>query len=191
MKGDTQVVVLISVGIVCFLIGTGTNIDISFWLHLETVIGAAATVAASFAGAHYAFKLQISDSAKRLREKHRFAVNRALFALAYFWDRQCQYEKEQIGPYIKNKYEWFNYPATLSTFRRGPLIPEEIVWLLSSKHAHFYQEIIRCEDCYVMFVDNVTRHKEIVCWRRVKTEPARRLNNEPGLEAEPARVGCG
>ena len=31
----------------------------------------------------------------------------------------------------------------------------------------------------------------IGCWRRVKTEPARRLNNEPGLEAEPARVGCG
>ncbi len=32
---------------------------------------------------------------------------------------------------------------------------------------------------------------EYACWRRVKTEPARRLNNEPGLEAEPARVGCG
>ncbi|MSR16029.1 MAG: DUF1631 family protein [Gammaproteobacteria bacterium] len=30
-----------------------------------------------------------------------------------------------------------------------------------------------------------------ICWRRVKTEPPRRLNNEPGLEAELVRAGCG
>ena len=30
-----------------------------------------------------------------------------------------------------------------------------------------------------------------ICWRRVKTEPLRRLNNEPGVEAELVRVGCG
>ena len=29
------------------------------------------------------------------------------------------------------------------------------------------------------------------CWRRFKSEPPCRLNNEPGVEANPLRVSCG
>ena len=39
--------------------------------------------------------------------------------------------------------------------------------------------------------NDVYNKKDEDCWRRVKTEPLRRLNNEPGVEAELVRVGCG
>ncbi|BEP67629.1 hypothetical protein GmRootV35_21430 [Variovorax sp. V35] len=41
------------------------------------------------------------------------------------------------------------------------------------------------------FIDFLMAHFERVCPRRSRTEPPRRLNREPGVEADAAMVGCG
>lgn len=95
-------------------------------------------MAAAFAGAWAAFKLENSTQNKLIEDENVASGNRALFTLLQIWNKQKQYQKEIIDSYRSRDDAWFNLPAG-SPISDNSLVfdMKELSFVLQSKGSIF------------------------------------------------------
>ena len=65
-------------------------------------------------------------------------------------------------------------------------------WVVAEVNSSKLESSSASQNCVTLSsIDEDGLGEELECWRRSKSEPPRRPNFEPGVEADFERVGCG
>ena len=130
---------------------------------IELVTNTATTLAAAFAGAWAAFRLESSRRAKEEIDRRIAAANRALYTIFNLWNILSQFQKEVINPFRGKNDAWLNMPATLpSNYGLTSFQADELAFLLQTEYANTYTSLLLEEQRFWIATHQIEMRSDII-----------------------------
>jgi hypothetical protein len=117
---------------------------------IEPILNALTTLAAAFAGAWAAFRLENRRRRKETVNQQVGATNRALYTLFNMWNVLSQYQREVINEYRGKPDQWLNMVATTRReYGQLSFDAAELSFLLQTSDVNIFAEVMleeqRCQ----------------------------------------------
>ncbi len=114
---------------------------------LGELISALATLIAAFVGANAAFSMKIRKEKDDTIKKQRVSVNQTLHLIGVMWNNLRGYKKTAIDVALQTPAPWLVMKFWTPNVKIK-LPNEDLLFLLDTKYANLYLELLHFEQCY-------------------------------------------
>jgi hypothetical protein len=121
------------------------------------------TVAGSFAGAYFAFRLQRLRAEEERNDQRVAALNNALFQIFRMWNALRQYQREHLEPFRGRRDGWLNLSATpVAQHAAVQFEGKELSFLLSTPKNNVFARVMLEEERYRLATALIEKRSELV-----------------------------
>jgi len=171
------IVILFFINCVFFTQPFGTLVaSITKLFSVKDYLAGIGTIAASFAGALFAFQFATRQRREKEIDDNVTAGNLALFSLMEIWTFQKQYQRNAVEPFRGRPDVWLNFPLTQPLASRDVSLDAKSLSFLLQSHSQIFQEIILEESRFKSLADIISRRNLLMSTQAIPRLEAARLN---------------
>lgn len=129
---------------------------------VETVLPGLVTLIAAFAGAWFAFSLNLRREKEKDVQTNVDSANNAIFVLMRQWNEMAQLKRHLVDPVAADRHAWLSMAALLPRLYPNLRIdPAKLTYLLKSERPNLLNEIMIEEDRFFALVELINKRSEL------------------------------